>query len=71
VIGKAVFYFGLIFFVLDLISAELKPLARATGVPRNGLRLLRHLARVAKTFKDSVTRPQRLLVKEKAIRRDS
>ena len=26
VIGKAVFYFGLIFFALDLISAELKPL---------------------------------------------
>ncbi len=26
IIGKAVFYFGLIFFALDLISAELKPL---------------------------------------------
>jgi Na+/phosphate symporter len=26
VVGKAVFYFGLIFFALDLISAELKPL---------------------------------------------
>ena len=32
VIGKALFYFGLIFFTLDLISAELKPLQSHAGV---------------------------------------
>jgi Na+/Pi-cotransporter len=31
VIGKAVFYFGLIFFALDLISATLKPLQEQPG----------------------------------------
>lgn len=30
VAGKSVFYFGLIFFALDLISAELKPVNRAS-----------------------------------------
>ena len=31
VIGQAIFYFELIFFALDLISAELKPLQEQTG----------------------------------------
>jgi len=41
-IGKAVFYFGLIFFALDLISAELKPLQERPQF-KNGLHLQRLL----------------------------